>query len=93
MDFVIKLLDLDAVFSEQSLKMTLENYDCSSDEDCDFFDCKGHCIKVRRSGRLLRHPYSTLLRAVLSRSEVLGFVLVILALLSWPWFPFLTPSE
>ncbi|XP_003741726.1 uncharacterized protein LOC100899645 [Galendromus occidentalis] len=44
-DFVVKLLDLDAVFSRHSLGVTMGNYHCTTDEDCDFFDCKGRCIK------------------------------------------------
>lgn len=44
----VKLLDLDAVLSESSLKLNMDNTPCESDEDCDYFDCKGKCIQVKQ---------------------------------------------
>lgn len=42
----VKLLDLDAVLSESSLKLNMDSTPCESDEDCDYFDCKGRCVQV-----------------------------------------------
>lgn len=42
----VKLLDLDAVLSESSLKLNMDSTPCETDEDCDYFDCKGRCVQV-----------------------------------------------
>ncbi|XP_022662804.1 uncharacterized protein LOC111273608 isoform X2 [Varroa jacobsoni] len=41
----VKLLDLDAVLSESSLKLNMDSTPCETDEDCDYFDCKGRCVQ------------------------------------------------
>lgn len=42
---LIKLLDLDALLSKWSIKINMDHQKCSSQDLCDYFDCKGECVQ------------------------------------------------
>ncbi|KAF0309577.1 Protein FAM69C [Amphibalanus amphitrite] len=39
----VRFVDLDAAFSAEKMAATQRETVCSTDEDCDFFDCRGTC--------------------------------------------------
>nr|XP_054765914.1 LOW QUALITY PROTEIN: divergent protein kinase domain 1C-like [Lytechinus pictus] len=61
-DWVVKAIDVDITFFQNQLDTTLNQPECTSAEDCHFFDCKGSCNAT--SGRCNSQRSNTNLQAV-----------------------------